>query len=208
LVPPTPGVLCALGCAIADVQYDFGQTIHAPAETLSDADVAHFLARHTEAGYEQLVRDGVDSADIEFRHFADMAYRGQIHSLRVPIRAEWSVAEMAEAFAKLYREEYGPPLGVMAVMFENLRTTAVGVRRLPQRMAAELGEAEAPAPESMRSVYFGQWMPTSVYSRRQLLPGMVVPGPAIVEQSDATTVVEPGMRARVDGYSNLIVEVA
>ena len=207
LVPPTPGVLCALGCAIADVQYDFGQTIHAPAEDLGDADVARYLARHIEAGYEQLVRDGVDPGDIEFNHFADMAYRGQIHSLRVPIRAEWTVAEMAEAFSKLYREEYGPPLGAMAVMFENLRTTAVGVRRLPPRAAAELVDSNPPAPESTRSAYFGRWIPTAVYSRGQLVPGMVVAGPAIVEQSDATTVVEPGMQARVDGYSNLIVEV-
>lgn len=209
LVPPTPGVLCALGCAIADVQYDFGQTVHASAESLPHDHVVRVLYGHVADGREQLLRDGVSPEDIEVRHFADMAYQGQIHSLRVPVERGWSVKEMAEAFMAFYRKEYGPPLGELAVMVENLRTTVLGRRRLPERAGTPLGPVTAPKPIAQRDVFFfGRWEPTAVHTRDQLLPGMQLQGPAVIEQSDTTTIVEPGMTARVDGYSNLIVEVS
>ncbi len=208
LVPPTPGVLCALGCAIADVQYDYGQTVHAGADGLSHDDVVGVLDGHAAQGREQLLRDGVSPQDMEVRHFADMAYQGQIHSLRVPVERDWSVKEMAGAFMALYRKEYGPPLGELAVMVENLRTTVLGKRRLADRAAAPLGPPDPPAPVSQRDVFFGGWETTAVYTRDQLLPGMRIYGPAVIEQADTTTVVEPGMTARVDGFSNLIVEVS
>ena len=43
---------------------------------------------------------------------------------------------------------------------------------------------------------------------RALRPGNRFAGPAIVEQMDATTLVPPGMTARVDRYLNLILEAA
>jgi N-methylhydantoinase A len=64
------------------------------------------------------------------------------------------------------------------------------------------------APASVRPVYFGGWIDTPIHRRAALEPGMVFDGPAIVEQSDTTTVIEPGMTARVDAYGNLLVEVA
>ena len=69
-------------------------------------------------------------------------------------------------------------------------------------------EQPAPPPTATRPVYFGGWRDTPIYRRDSLLPGMVLAGPAIVEQPDTTTVIEPGMRARVDAYGNLLVEVA
>jgi len=56
--------------------------------------------------------------------------------------------------------------------------------------------------ENARSV------PCAVYDRDLLRPGNRLPGPAIVEQMDATTLVLPGMEARVDKYLNLILEAA
>jgi len=58
-----------------------------------------------------------------------------------------------------------------------------------------------------RPVAFGgQWIETAVYRRDRLRPGHAFPGPAVVAQMDATTVIPPGWRARVDGYGNLVVE--
>ncbi len=58
-------------------------------------------------------------------------------------------------------------------------------------------------------MYFDQrFMPTDIYARTELKPGDVIAGPAIVEQMDATTVILPGMHARVDPYLNLVLEFA
>ena len=49
-------------------------------------------------------------------------------------------------------------------------------------------------------------MECPVYGRDALGVGAVLQGPAIVEQADATTVIEPGMAAQVDELGNLIIE--
>lgn len=207
LVPPTPGVLCALGCAIADVQYDYGQTLHRSVDDVNHSDIDQIFAEHEQAGRAQLGIDGVDLRDIYVKHFADMAYQAQIHSLRVPIEREWSPADMADAFRRLYREEYGPPLGELAVVIENLRTTVIGARSLPSRSPAPEVHTLAPQPVAQRPAYFGGWHETPIYERNALAPGATLQGPTVIEQVDTTTVVEPGMAVRVDGFSNLIVEV-
>jgi len=208
LVPPTPGVLCALGCAIADVQYDYGQTLHRSIDRVTPAEVDDVFAAHEEAGRTQLAADGIELREVTVQHFADMAYQAQIHSLRVPVQRQWSPAQMAEAFRTLYREEYGPPLGQLAVVIENLRTTVIGVRDLPSRTPAPVGNPDRPTPRAQRRVHFGQWHETPIYERADLVPGSTLQGPAVIEQSDTTTIVEPGMHVHVDGFSNLIVELS
>jgi len=57
-------------------------------------------------------------------------------------------------------------------------------------------------------VYFdeaGGFVDTPVYDRAELRPGNVIPGPAIIEQMDATTVLLPGQRATVDSWANLLI---
>jgi len=65
-------------------------------------------------------------------------------------------------------------------------------------------------PRSERAVVFDdvtQWVPTPVYAREDLGAGMCFEGPLIVEQLDATTLVPPGARMRVDDYLNLLISV-
>ena len=59
-----------------------------------------------------------------------------------------------------------------------------------------------------RQVYFEAEFPitTTIYERDALEIGAVVHGPAIFEQFDATTVVPPQWRARVDVLRNLVLE--
>ncbi|MBD0324750.1 MAG: hypothetical protein ICV72_15405 [Aldersonia sp.] len=90
----------------------------------------------------------------------------------------------------------------------NVRTSVVGLR---ERQIAERHELEPDAraePIGWRQVHFGSWMEVPIYERERLRPGTRFTGPAIVEQADTTTVIEPDMHARVDDYGNLLVEVA
>nr|MCH9670268.1 hydantoinase/oxoprolinase family protein [Gammaproteobacteria bacterium] len=105
-----------------------------------------------------------------------------------------------------YRDEFGNTLGGIRRIVISLETTVVG---------AVPGGAEHPPsplsgrpakPSTQRPVYFGGWLDTAIYNRNDLHPGAHFSGPAVVEQSDATTVVEPGMHARIDAFGNLLVE--
>jgi N-methylhydantoinase A len=207
LVPPYPGVLCAMGCAIADIRYDYSQTFE---QRLDRADVEQIhavLKRQRAEGEAQLRKADAPHSSVEVAHFADMAYAGQIHALRVPIEAGWNAQQLTNAFVAQYRNEFGNALENIPAVVVNLRTRVVGTRGGMARRAARDVQGGVARPIKSRPVYFGGWHEAAIYARSDLLPGMQFDGPAIVEQDDTTTVVEPGMVTRVDAYGNLLVEV-
>ncbi|HEX4507925.1 MAG TPA: hydantoinase/oxoprolinase family protein [Alphaproteobacteria bacterium] len=208
LVPPSPGVLCAMGCVIADLRYDLSRTVEQRPEALGAAAIAEILAEQRRDGEARLKASEAKVRQVVVSHAADMSYLGQIHPLRVPIEAEWDIGRIVEAFRQAYRAENGNDLGDIPTMIVSLRTVVQGVREGAGRRLETPGERPAPTPMATRQVYFGGWRDTPIHRREALLPGMTLSGPAIVEQPDTTTVIEPGMRARVDAYGNLLVEVA
>ena len=208
LLPPHPGVLCALGCAVADMRYDLSRTIERPIDQLDAKEIGVILAEQRAAGLSQIEDSGVAMERTFVSHAASMSYVGQIHTLRVPIEASWSIAQMREAFQERYRQENGSTLGDLPVALVGLTTAVEGIRaKLPSHRAVR-GGATVATPSTHRDVYFGGWVRTPIYDRTGLLPGMSFEGPAIIEQADTTTVVEPNMTARVDELSNILVEVA
>jgi N-methylhydantoinase A len=55
-------------------------------------------------------------------------------------------------------------------------------------------------------VFFdGDWRQTAIYARNRLQAGDRISGPAVVEQQDTTTVIEPGYAGSVDPYLNIII---
>ena len=208
LIPPHPGVLCALGCAIADLRYDLSRTVEKPVSQLEAGFVQEVLAEQARDGRARLRDSEIRVDDVVISHTAEMSYLGQIHALRVPIEAGWDLGRIAEAFAGTYWAEYGNTLGDMPVALVSLKTAVQGVRARPARQAADAVADTRAEPAGTRRVYFGGWLDTPIYDRDRLTPGAVFDGPAIVEQADTTTVIEPGMRARVDPFRNILVELA
>ena len=205
LIPPYPGVLCALGCATADLRADYAQTIERRAADLDAHEAAAVLRAQAHAGAAALRDGGAAIARVVTTHAAEMSYAGQIHTLRVPVEAGWTPGRMAEAFEDAYRREYGNTLGGLPAVIVSLKTAVLGVRPGVRRAA---GGATVPAravPSAMRPVYFDGWVDTPVFDRAGLRPGHAFDGPAIVEQPDTTSVIEPGMAARVDPFGNILV---
>ena len=68
---------------------------------------------------------------------------------------------------------------------------------------------ELPKPEEIRKAYFmGEWLDTAVYKRDALKAGNSFIGPAIIEETGATSVVGPGDKVTVDERMNLVVKIA
>lgn len=207
LVPLYPGVLCALGCVYADLRYDISQTLEKRLDKLASGELATIVERQRQQGQKQIDESQVPVDVTTITHAADMAYAGQIHSLRVMIDATWETARLEKAFNDVYRETFGNTLVGMPVVIVNLRTVAVGRRssaELPKSSSIAKG---APKAHSRRPVHFNGWFDTPVFLRDALAPGIHFDGPAIVEQSDTTTVVEPDMSVKVDAKGNLLVTV-
>jgi N-methylhydantoinase A len=208
LLPPHPGVLCALGCAVGDIRYDLSQTVERPMADLDIEVVTDALARQSAEGRNRLAASGTELSSVHVDHVAEMSYAGQIHALRVPIEASWDKPRLVTAFEEVYRREYGNTLANIPVVVVGLKTVVQGIRAKPVARPAIVEEGRAAAPSSYRDVYFGRWLRTPIFDRGALRPGDRFQGPAIIEQADTTSVVEPGMSARVDAYGNILVEAA
>jgi len=209
LVPKYPGVLCALGCAHADLRYDISQTVEKRLDRIDAAELAAMFVSQREQAAQQVAQSQVPVDAVVIAHNADMAYAGQIHCLRVRVEPGMSQSLLEQAFVDAYRTQFGNTLNDMPVVLVNLRTVAVGSRSSAAAVkGAEVRASQAqPQPAATRPVHFQRWYDTPVYRRDDLLPGMHFYGPAIVEQSDTTTVVEPDMSVTVDLHSNLLVKV-
>ena len=84
----------------------------------------------------------------------------------------------------------------------DLAVLAKGERAASVR-AAQVGEREVWFAEDTSSSF----RPTPIYRRERLPLDAMFVGPAVIEQLDCTTAIEPGNRVRVDRLGNLLVRV-
>lgn len=213
IVPYVPGITCAMGCIVADVRHDFVRAIVRPTRDLREEDVRAVLLEQRAAGEALLEKEKVPVERVDVIHEADMQYAGQTWTLRVQIDiGHVDVAALERRLHQTYMERYGIDLAQFQAKLINLRTSVVGVRPqldLKRIVAArERKGTVADARLGTRPVWFGDRMhETPVYDRDALPIGVSLEGPAILNQMDTTTVVEPNSAVTVDEYGNLIIEV-
>ncbi|MCB1460341.1 MAG: hydantoinase/oxoprolinase family protein, partial [Nitratireductor sp.] len=215
IIPRYPGVTSAMGCVIADMRQDFVQTINSMVATLDTGALGAFMQDHSDRGMAMLdaARTSFETRQTAFE--LDMAYVGQTHTVAVPINFSMEGerivpperAEIEAAFDAVYKAAYGRLLknGMRRIL--NLRSSVTGVRPKFDLSTLAPSNMVEPEPRSRRSVYFaGAWHDTAIHDRLDLPVGMIVEGPAILEQPDTTVLIEPGLAGRVDRFGNTIIE--
>ncbi|MCG6951698.1 MAG: hydantoinase/oxoprolinase family protein [Betaproteobacteria bacterium] len=212
LVPARPGITNALGCVVADLRHDYVNTVNKPVPALDMDEVHAILAQQSADGRRLLEREGIAIDQVRDLVSADMQFQGQSHILSVPLAGPAPTREeLQQAFDRAYWARFGVELPEIRAVLVNLHTAVIGVR--PRIDLAALGRGalardSAGARLGERTVWFdGGWRETPVYARDELPLDKELAGPAIVEQLDCTTVLEPGCRARLDRHGNLLVEV-
>ncbi len=213
LVPARPGITNALGCVVADMRHDFVNTVNQPVAGIDEARMLAILQDHEAQGRALIAQEAVEPSEIRVTHSADMQFVGQTHIVNVPLPAAGiSRATLQTLFEKAYFARFKVELPEIRANLVNLNTSVTGVRhqvdlsRLidPDGRAATLEGALL----ETRPVWFsGTWHDTPVYAREKLPLAAAVAGPAILEQMDATTVLEPGDMARGDADGNIVIEV-
>ncbi|CAN5232935.1 hydantoinase/oxoprolinase family protein [soil metagenome] len=216
LVPRFPGITSALGCVIADLRHDQVQTVNLMLDGLDAATLDKRMVAEGKAAYGVVASAGVQVDRIDVIFELDMHYVGQTHTISVPLPVTWTDAttgidaeKIREAFDTAYQQQFSRKLSGIPVKIVTLRTAAIG-RRPHFDLAALAPSSDASVEKAKlgeRNVWFGgAWHVTSIWARLDLPVGAVIQGPAILEQPDATTVVEPGLVARVDELGNILIE--
>ena len=216
LVPPAPGVLCAMGVLVNDLQADFSRTRMTTESAPDCIAVVDGVYRELEAkGQTAFSGKKIDAANLDLARMVDARYAGQNHELTVDVPAgpftTQALAATKANFHAAHREMFGydsPEKPIELVTF-----------RLRARLQVARGNfAGAPAaaregslnPAVTRQVYFDDpagFVACPVYDRGSLMPGDAFRGPAIVEQMDCTTVVPPDFGVRVDDAGNLLLKL-
>ncbi len=206
LVPPHPGLCSALGAAIAQARVDRVQTfyVHSSRVRIADLELAERRLREDTIA---ALRRNVDASDVQVRRSADLRYAGQNYELEVPLpdgdfdEGRWQ--ELLGRFEAEHERQYGFSLPGEAVEMINLRVTALRPEK-PVQLSAGAGGAAEP---SWREVWFDAEGPVecAIYRRDDLAPGVVLEGPAIIEEPDSTTLVFAGDRLLVHSSGVLVL---
>ncbi|MBI2171016.1 MAG: hydantoinase/oxoprolinase family protein [Chloroflexi bacterium] len=211
LAPRYPGILSALGVAIADVVKDYARTVMLTSDDLT----AHALDeafRPLEAqAREDLAREGYPEERWRLERLLDARYTGQSYELTVPCpstAADGFSQEFAVAFHEAHQQRFGHSDATQGVEVVNVRLKAVARGDRPAMAPREMARDTAVEPLFRAPAFFfsGRYADTPVYARESLTPGKRIQGPSVVVQMDATTVLPPGWVAVVDGWGNLVAE--
>ncbi len=215
LVPRYPGITSALGCIIADTRHDIVETVNLKLDALDPSTLDTRMTASGQKAYAVVAASGLKVTHIDVVYELDMHYQGQTHTVAVPLPitlgstgTDITVPIISDAFESAYARAFSRLLPGIPVRILNVRTAAIGrrprfdLKALAPRRDATVQSGRQPP----RAVWFdGAWHETTIWDRLALPVGSIIDGPAILEQPDATSVIDPGLTARVDDFGNLIV---
>jgi N-methylhydantoinase A len=210
IVPPMPGLFSAFGLLLADTEHHATRSLRMRLDGADLGAVQAALDELVAAGRGHLAADGFPVERQRLMLSAMARYIGQSCELVVPVAgldAAALLGGLAEAFGVEHQRSYGFRAGAEEpVELMGLSLVARGVAE-----RARLPEAVAPAVAAgprLRQAWFAGvgWVATPVCDRAALAVGTRV-GPLIVQEYDATCLVPPGVRAAVDGFGNIVLEV-
>ncbi|HLY67927.1 MAG TPA: hydantoinase/oxoprolinase family protein [Chloroflexota bacterium] len=213
VIPPFPGISCAMGLLQTDVKHYFLQSHMASLGGVPAAELNALFANLEDQARREASEEGFAREEVELHRQLDLRYPHQGYELTVACPAEPLQDEdkqgIRRSFDRLHEQVYGTAAADEMPEIVNVRVLSVSkVPRLELRQLREGGCSPDAALRGHRPALFeedAEYVDTPIYQREALLAGNVIDGPAIVEQFDSTSIILPKQQARVDAYGNLIV---
>ena len=205
--------LCAFGQIISDVKFNYMAPCPGRLDGKATAERLDKLFKQIEAqGFADLKKDGFEGERVKIRRSLDMRYVGQVHECTVEIEnfeiSEANLGAIAEAFHTRHEELFTYCERHNEVEIVNIESAAYGVIDKPERMHIAPGRGAEKAVKSRRDMVFsadGARQSTPVYNGDLLGAGDVIVGPAVIEETTTTIVIEPGWSADLHETGTYVV---
>lgn len=207
VVPVHPGVASATGLVMADGRVDYEQTMAMRSDQYELGQIDSTFETLTDRAVSDLKAEGAEG-EINVSLAMGMRYLGQNYEIEVPVEfqevTEANLESLFDSFHDRHEHLYGfsnPDEIIEAISF---KVTTQQPRSSPSLKELPKG---ASTPKETREVYFERTgtVVTDIYDRDQLGRNAVADGPAIVEDTDATTVVPPEAMFETDEYGNILI---
>jgi N-methylhydantoinase A len=211
IVPPAPGLLCAIGDLVADFRDEFAKTYIRLVADANGNEVAGILDDLGRRATDWLTGEGIAGDSQRVAYSADMRYHRQGYEIPVALEPDEirnnGLADLEERFNGLHEQLYGFRMPGTASEIVNLRAIGFGDVPKPDLPTGEVGSGDASGAvvDEHEVIFDGERVATKIYDRSKLEPGAIFEGPAVVTEFDSTTVVLPGHRAAVDAGFNILI---
>lgn len=208
--PVSPGVLCALGDATTRMRTETARSFSKRISATSEVEVVKILNEMKAHVFATLAADGVEQSEIEVRFQIDVRYHGQAFEVPMLVQLqgfeERGLAKLAAAFDEEHRRLFTFNMDAEHELV-NLRAVALGKSlELPSHEIAKGNGDPAGAKIRDHEVWMdGGPKPAVIYDRAKLRSGDKIPGPAVVIEMDATTLILSGCIGTVDRFGNILI---
>ncbi|MBT9507635.1 hydantoinase B/oxoprolinase family protein [Rhodoferax sp.] len=212
-VHPLAGVLSAYGMGLADQSVIREQAVELKLRSDAISRISAQLDSLAKAAEEELTRQQVSAGVITTHLRVHLRYEGSDAALMVRFPSNRGaaldvVAQIEAGFEAVYKQRFAFLMQGKALIVEAVSVEAVIAGDAPAEprhtlhMPRDL-QASGAVREMVRMYSGGQWVQAALVAREDLQPGDLIPGPAIIAEKNATTVVEPGWEASVTVYDHL-----
>jgi len=213
IIPVNAGVFSAWGMLNTDLRRDHIITNVLRIDDRAHKEIRSLLEKMSRSLIREFQSDGMKTEGLILHTHFDMRYQGQEHTVKVqgddgPVNLDYP-GKLAERFHLAHKKEYSFSLEnpVEIVNFHLVGLLPVPRPELPEPEQVEEGPDKAIRTE--RNVLFddGKWHVASVYRRKMLPAGSSFKGPAVIEDTDATTLVPAGKPVEIDHYGNIHIQI-
>ena len=210
IVPPGPGVLCALGDATTAVRDERARTYVRQFSLTSAKEVEKVLKELATDASKGIENEGVAKKDIRTTYQVDVRYRGQ--GLRLAVNID--LADLQKRGLKAISDQFDAEHERLFTFALDLEHELVTLRAAVQgpgiKIKRTVLKKSGPDPKAavvakQKSYMDGKDVTAIVYDRAKLKAGNKIKGPAIVMEMDSTTVILPKHTGTVDVYGNILI---
>lgn len=212
IIPPLPGVLCATGLLAANIEHEHSRTLIQSAETLDPAVLEEAYRGVLKECAGRMREEGVPPSAVRTMRFIDARYASQSYELQLSVPdgpiTPATIKGLVDDFHAMHERVYGHAQRSQPVVF----VTIYGVQShkvADPKFSGEVGKGSLKdAKKGERQCMFSEprgFVPTPIFERVLIPPDRPIIGPAIIEQQDTTTVVQPEQSVQADEIGNLII---
>lgn len=213
IIPVGAGVTSALGFLVSPVASEKIHSFISEIEEIDWKEVNSFLENMEQDGYNFLAQSGIDKKDATVERVVEMRYSGQGHEITIEIPegelSENSIPEIEKRFVKEYEFRYNRSIEGMSLEMVTWRVVVQGP--IPQMKVKQFSTTatDAEAYKGVRKVYFEEtgYLDCPVYDRYALKSNEKFDGPAIIEETESTTVIGVNSSVHVDKDKNIIIDL-
>ena len=213
VVPAAASVFSAWGMMMSDLRRDYFVTHLADLIDGAASNIEKAFSDVESQAISQFKSEGIEKKNIKFTRYGNFRYKNQEHTTEVKLSdgkvSDKQISLIEDEFHNTYEHEYTYRLEmpVELVGIHVVATTEVGKLTMKEMPNQTTDESEARKGKREVDYALDGIHQAILYDGEKLMPGMKLIGPAIIEDSGATTVIHPGNKVYIDGYTNIHIEI-